>query len=283
MMTIVSNKKMSGALTKLLDRQDYLVTQANDLARSLGNLSTFEHKVLDYCFSYVQKDDDVSKVYELTALEIIKHLGLNTSGENYGRVAQAFKGLNEGTAIYMRTSHSDGSHGLLMTSLFSHIELIDTGSIKFSFNQLVAPYVFQLRERFYSFRLSELSRVRSKYTLALMKLWNANAQGKWSDRDDPNSMPPDATVEGDLEDWEAWFLGSDEKGKPIRWPAGRFKQKAINVAVKELGHLYPNSVITITTHTKGHRVAGYTIEFRSLHTNLNLGDTLIVDGKPVQD
>jgi hypothetical protein len=277
-MAIVGNKKMSGALTTLLDRQDYLVTQANDLARSLGNLSTFEHKVLDYCFSYVQKGDDASKVYELTALEIIKYLGLNTSGENYGRVGQAFKGLNEGTAIYMRTSHPDGSHGLLMTSLFSHIELIDTGNIKFSFNQLVAPYVFQLKERFYSFRLSELSQVRSKYTLALMKLWNANARGKWSDRDDPNSLPPAATIEGKLEEWESWFLGSDEKGKPIKWPAGRFKQNAIDVAVKELGRLYPNSLITITTHTKSRRVVGYTIDFQSLQTNLNT-NTLVIDGK----
>jgi plasmid replication initiation protein len=277
-MAVVDNKKMSGALTKLLDRQDYLVTQANDLARSLGNLTTFEHKVLDYCFSYVQKDDDPSKVYHLSALEVIKHLGLNTSGDSYARVVAAFKGLNESTAIYMQTSKPDGRKGILMTSLFSHIEVIEDGEIEFGFNQLVAPYVFQLKERFYSFRLSELSQVRSKYTLALMKLWNANALGKWSDRDDPNSLPPAATIEGSLEDWESWFLGSDEKGNPIRWPAGRFKKDCLNVAVKELARLYPNSVITVTAHTKGRRVIGYTIEFRSLRTSLNM-NTLVIDGK----
>ncbi|WP_203634088.1 replication initiation protein [Lacticaseibacillus suibinensis] len=277
-MAVVGNKKMNGALDKLLDRQDYLVTQANDLARSLGNLSTFEHKVLDYCFSYVKKDDDASKVYHLSALEVINHLGLNKSGDSYARVVAAFKGLNESTAIYMQSTEPDGRKGILMTSLFSHIKVIEDGEIEFGFNQLVAPYVFQLKERFYSFRLSELSQVRSKYTLALMKLWNANARGKWSDRDDPNSLPPAATIEGDLEDWEAWFLGSDEKGKPIRWPAGRFKQKAIDVAVKELARLYPNSVIDITTHTKSRHVVGYTIEFRSMHTILNM-NTLVVDGR----
>ena len=154
-MAITINKKMNYALDNLLDRQDYLVTQANDLARSLGNLTTFQHKVLDYCFSFVTKDDEQDKIYHLTALEIIKHLGLNTSGQNYERVVQAFRGLNEGTAVYMRTMHSDGSRGILMTSLFDYIEVIDTGDIKFSFSRKVAPFVFQLKEKYYSFRLSE--------------------------------------------------------------------------------------------------------------------------------
>ncbi|WP_143447360.1 RepB family plasmid replication initiator protein, partial [Limosilactobacillus reuteri] len=39
-------------------------------------------------------------------------------------------------------------------------------------------YVFQLKKNFYSFKLGELARVRSKYTLTLMKLWNANSMGK---------------------------------------------------------------------------------------------------------
>ena len=65
-MALTSNKKVNVALAGLLDRQDYLVTQANDLARSLGNLSTFQHKVLDYCFSYVTANDNANTVYHLT-------------------------------------------------------------------------------------------------------------------------------------------------------------------------------------------------------------------------
>ena len=41
----------------LLARQDYLVTQSNDLAKAFGNLTLLEHRLLDYCFSFVQKDD----------------------------------------------------------------------------------------------------------------------------------------------------------------------------------------------------------------------------------
>ncbi|MGA3506791.1 replication initiation protein, partial [Lactiplantibacillus plantarum] len=39
------SKKADFALSKLLNRQDYLVVQGNDLAKAFGNLSAFEHKV----------------------------------------------------------------------------------------------------------------------------------------------------------------------------------------------------------------------------------------------
>ena len=56
-MAIVQNKKMDTAISNLLSRQNYLVTQANDLARSFGNLTTFEHKVLYYWFCFVNAED----------------------------------------------------------------------------------------------------------------------------------------------------------------------------------------------------------------------------------
>lgn len=47
-MAFIENQKMDKTINNLLSRQNYLVTQANDLAKSFGNLTTFEHKVLDY-------------------------------------------------------------------------------------------------------------------------------------------------------------------------------------------------------------------------------------------
>lgn len=51
-MISASNKKAKNAFEELLSRENYLVTQANDLAKAFGNLSSLEHKVLDYCFSH---------------------------------------------------------------------------------------------------------------------------------------------------------------------------------------------------------------------------------------
>ncbi|MCV3320542.1 replication initiation protein [Pediococcus pentosaceus] len=106
-------------LTKnLLKRQDYLVTQGNDLAKAFGNLRALEHKILDYCFSFVAKDSKLDDVFELRILDIVKHLGLNSSGRNYTRVAQGFKVLNESTPLYFLSE--DG--GIIMTNLFEYYD-----------------------------------------------------------------------------------------------------------------------------------------------------------------
>ena len=87
----LKNKKAELAIKDLLARQDYLVVQGNDLAKSFGGLKSFEQRVLDYCFSYVTKDSKLDDEYEVSALEIIKHFNLNTSGDSYTRIAKAFK------------------------------------------------------------------------------------------------------------------------------------------------------------------------------------------------
>lgn len=250
---------MDKAINSLLSRQNYLVTQANDLARSFGNLTAFEHKVLDYCFSFVKAEDTREQTYTVQMLDIIRHLGLNRSGKNYQRVGEAFRALNTKTAIYLRT-YKNGKNGIIMTSLFDYIEIVEDGKIEFQFSKKVAPYVFELKQNFYSFKLSELGNVRSKYALTLLKLWNANSMGKLED----------TTIRGSLEEWESWFLGSDDEGKPKVWSAGRFRQRVLGVSIKELGELYPNKMFYLTTEKRGRKVIGYTLDINTIKTTLNL-------------
>lgn len=237
------SKKADVAFSSLLSRQDYLVVQGNDLAKAFGNLSAFEHQVLDYCFSFVTQDSKAEDEYSVEAIDLIHHLGLNSSGHNYERIAKAFKALNEKTALYFHTE-SDGVPGILMTQLFSHIKFFKNGHVTFQFSQDAAPYVFDLRSNYYSFKLSELSRVKSKYSLIMLKLIEANQMG--------NQNP--ITIKGTLEDWQGWFLGADR-----RWPAGRFMQKAIDVAIDEL-YQKMGLVFTVTTLKHKRSVVGYVID-----------------------
>lgn len=267
-MAIISNdKKMDIVLDNLLNRQDYLVTQANELARSFGNLSTFEHKILDYCFSFVTKDDNATKSYSIEIREIVHYLGLCISGTNYTRVANALKKLNENTALYIKV-YEDGSEGILMTSLFSSIKVLKNGCIKFKFNTEIAPFIFQLKAHFYSFKLRELARVRSKYTLTLLKLWNAHSAG-WIDYKAQNSLPPYLHLNGNLDEWKSWFLGYD-KEKLKKWTAGRFKKDVLNVAIEEIAKLYPNINIHLTIIKNGRTVVGYTLDICPINTNLDV-------------
>ena len=258
-MAIVQNSKIDTAINSLLSRQNYLVTQANDLARSFGNLTAFEHKVLDYCFSYVKAEDTSESIYKVHMIDILRHLGLNKSGRNYQRVAEAFQALNTKTALYLRT-YKNGKEGIIMTSLFDYIEIVEDGQIEFQFSKKVAPYVFELKRNYYSFKLSELSYVRSKYALTLLKLWNANSNGKLKK----------ATIKGTLEEWESWFLGADDEGKPKRWSAGRFKQKVLNVSLGELRILYPKVLFDLIPVKTGRKVVGYHLDIVPVKTTVNL-------------
>jgi len=235
------NKKADIALNELISRQNYLVVQGNDLARAFGGLKAFEHRVLDYCFSCVTKEDEVRKEYEVDTSDILSHLGLNKSGRSYLAVANAFKALNEQTALYLPIER-DGKQGIRMTQLFSYIDLNVEGKAFFKFGEIAAPLVFQLKRDYYSFHLHELSNIKSKYTLILMKLWQSNR------------MNNESTVElkGTMEDWQTWFLGEE------KWPAGRFKQKVLDVATKELCEKQ-NCSITIETLKRKRTVEGYKI------------------------
>lgn len=239
----MKNKKAEFALSELLSRQDYLVVQGNDLAKAFGGLKSFEQRVLDYCFSYVTKDSKYDDIYEVATLDIIKHFNLNTSGENYRRVADAFKTLNENTALYLPIVRENGDRGIRMTQLFSLIDFYESGLVRFKFSEHSAPLVFDLKERYYSFRLGDLARINGKYALIMIKLWESNRRGK----------EKYTTISADLENWQSWFLGKDK-----RLSAGQFFQKVISRSIDELEEKVACEFF-VTTQKRGRKVVGYEI------------------------
>ena len=74
-------KKTGQVLQDLISRSDYLVVQGNDLAKAFGNLKAFEHKLLDYCFSYVTKDSVPNERFRVDSHSILKYFSLNASGD----------------------------------------------------------------------------------------------------------------------------------------------------------------------------------------------------------
>lgn len=237
----LENKKALLAVQNLLGRQDYLVVQGNDLAKAFGGLTSFEQRILDYCFSFVRKDDKSNKIYEVSTLELIKHFGLNTSGKNYERIAKAFKALNENTALYLPITREDGTQGIRMTQLFSMIDFYTDGAVKFRFSEDSAPLVFDLKEHFYSFRLNELARIKGKYGLILLKLWESFRRGEEAR----------TTIVGSMEDWQGWFLGKEE-----RTTASRFYTNILKRACEELEAKLSAQCI-VTALKKGRKIIGY--------------------------
>ena len=213
------NKKAQKAVSGLLSRQDYLVVQGNDLAKSFGGLKSFEQRVLDYCFSFVSENDTADKMYEVSVLEVIRHFGLSASGNSYQRVAKALKTLNENTALYLPKTLPSGERGILMTQLFDTLFFGEAGTVQFRFSPNAAPLVFDLKKNFYSFHLKELARIHGKYGLILLKLWESYRHGH----------EYTTTITGSTEDWQGWFLGKEK-----HVTAGRFYTNVLKRATEEL-------------------------------------------------
>ncbi|WP_243875355.1 replication initiation protein [Lactiplantibacillus plantarum] len=157
------NKKAQKAVSGLLSRQDYLVVQGNDLAKSFDGLKSFEQRVLDYCFSFVSENDIADKMYEVSVLEVIRHFGLSASGNSYQRAAKALKTLNENTALYLPKTLPSGERGILMTQLFDTLFFGEAGTVQFRFSPNAAPLVFDLKKNFYSFHLQQLLSAENRY------------------------------------------------------------------------------------------------------------------------
>lgn len=236
----MKQSKIETAFENLMSRQDYLIVQANDLAKAFGNLKAFEHKLLDYCFSYVTKESNVTDTFKVSAKEVLKHFGLNSSGKNYERIARGFKGLNENTALYFAIER-DGKKGIRMGQLFSMIEFLENGEVTFRFSEFSAPYVFALRKQYYSFKLAELSRIKSKYALILMKLWESRRY----------SGQRVTTIQGTIEEWQDWMLGEERRMTP-----GVFKRNAITVGAVELEEKIGVDIF-LNTIKNGRKVIGY--------------------------
>lgn len=231
------------AVENLLSRQD-LVVQGNDLARALGGLKAFDQKILDYCFSFVKKDDKPSAIYDVSAIEIIHHFGLTKTGKIYERIAKAFKTLNENTALYLPTVLDNGEHAIIMTQLFSKIVFGEAGTVQFKFSEDVAPLVFDLKKNFYSFHLRELTQIKGKYGLILLKLWEAKRIG--------NEVS--TTITGSMEEWQEWFLGKEK-----RVSASRFYSNVLKRACEEVEKKL-NAQCDLTSLRKGRKIVGYKLE-----------------------
>lgn len=236
--------KAENALRGLLSsRQDYLVVQANDLAKAFGNLKAFEHKLLDYCFSCVTKESNVTDTFVVSTKEVLHHFGLNASGKNYERVARGFKALNENTALYLPIVEN-GVKGILMTQLFRKIKFLANGEVEFIFSEDAAPYVFALRSQFFSFKLAELAQIKSKYAIILMKLWEANRF--------KNQRV--TTIQGELEEWQNWFLGTEK-----RWTPAVFARDCLKVGAEELEKKLGVDVY-LNVVKNGRKVIGYEMQ-----------------------
>ena len=258
-------KKKNELVVSEIMRGRYLVTQKNNLAKSFGKLNVFEHKLLDYCISFIRSKDDSNTRYETTTKHVLEYFQLELSGKNYIRTANAFRKLLEGTTLSIPRFERGKLMGVEFVNLFEKVYFGVNGVVEFTFSSDLKADLFALKKDFYAFRLEELSKIKSKYALILLKLWGAKRY----------KNQYETVLIGSVKEWQSWLLGDDRTLEPAV-----FKRDCLQKAVNELNK-QEDMKVTATVLKNGRKVTGYEVvvlSHRSAHGEL----TGVIEGEVVE-
>lgn len=259
-------KKKNELVVSEVMRGRYLVTQKNNLAKSFGKLNVFEHKLLDYCISFIRNKDDSTTRYETTTKHVLEYFQLELSGKNYIRTANAFRRLLEGTTLSIPRFERGKLMGVEFVNLFEKVYFGVNGVVEFTFSSDLKADLFALKKDFYAFRLEELSKIKSKYALILLKLWGAKRY----------KNQYETVLIGSVKEWQSWLLGDDRTLEPAI-----FKRDCLQKAVNELNK-QEDMKVTVTVLKNGRKVTGYEVvvlSHRSAHGEL----TGVIEGEVVEE
>lgn len=255
-------QRMQLVLHDIVDRNNYLIVKSNDLAGAFAALGLLEHKILNYALTDITPKTKKNDVHTVNMRDVCHNLNMRISGSNYELVGKAFHRLFKKTPLYVTGTKADGTEFVRMFHLFSFVEIQGNGLINFKFSDEAIPYIFDLKKRFYCFHLSDLSQVKSKHAMRLMELWAKFGKTSYSEEENEEkkySLPNYALIQGTVEEFQAWFLGYDDEEKPKTMLTKDFNKYILDVAIKEVGKMYPNFNFELEKVKAGRKIIGYRI------------------------
>jgi len=157
--------------------ENHLVTQKNELveAHHIDPLSVSEQKVVLTMISMIEPTDDDLKTYLLSVKDFAEMVGLK--GEStYSEIKKISK-----TLVSKVVEIPIGKKDWLVATWASSVRYRSSeGTVEFSFDSKLKPYLLQLKNQFTSYKLSNILNLKSTYSIRLyelMKKWQH--LGRW--------------------------------------------------------------------------------------------------------
>ena len=152
----------------LTELRNYKVVKANELIqRSRFNLQVQEQKIILYLISKIKPEDTELKEYTFEIKDFCKICGLDDeSGANYKYIKQTLKDLRD-KSIWITLK--DGSETTLAwidkVTIHPH-----SGKVNIKIDDMMKPYLLELKEHFTQYELLYTLAMRSQYSLRLYEL-----------------------------------------------------------------------------------------------------------------
>lgn len=227
----------------------YMVVKSNDLVlKSRYQYSVYQQKTIAYICSLIKPSENDKKEeyqldYEFEIAEYLQLLGVESSGKQYALVKETLQSLSN-KSMWIPIKDENGEGEVLVRWLSNVAVYKKSGKVKIKLDSYLAPYLFNLKERYLSYGLINILNFDSKYSIRLYELLKAQYNLKRSQYGHRRTDTP--TVEWIIELDELRHLlmldveTVDENGETIppkltRFPD--FRRKVLEIAQKEINEL----------------------------------------------
>lgn len=157
------------------ENQRYFVVKANDLIRKTRyNLTTQQQKIILFAISKIKPNDFPDTWYEINIEEICEACGIEIEGGYYYKaIKDDLKELT--TRLWVRMPDNREA----TVSWISDAEIIPlSGKVYIKFHPKMAPYLFELKEKYTMYHLEDVLVFKSRYSIRLYELLRSYTTNK---------------------------------------------------------------------------------------------------------
>lgn len=149
------------------DRSYFVAKRSELITRSRFSLSVQTQKTLLYLISRIKPDDPAGQQYKINIKDYCRVCGYSTdSGYYYQEIKSDIKALASVGAWIETAPGREELFRWLDTAIVDK----NDGTLTVTFHTSVAPYLFDLRERYTQYSLFNILAMRSKYSIRLYEL-----------------------------------------------------------------------------------------------------------------
>lgn len=152
---------------KIGNKREYKVVKANTLIQNTRyDLSLHEQKILLRLIQMIEPTDTEFKLYQFSILEFCQLCGINNSGKNYNDIHKAIESLaNKSYWVQLENEKE-----ILLRWIDTVIIDKKTHIMQIKLNDVMKPFLLQLKSYFTSYSLYYTIVMKSKYAIRLYEL-----------------------------------------------------------------------------------------------------------------
>lgn len=164
----------------IANREQYVVKSNELIQRTRYNLTTQQQKIVLFAISKIKPTDTVETEYEFSIDELCAACGMkiDSGGYYYVSIKSDIKRLTERQWCVL----PDGNETTI--SWIGDATIVPgSGTVRVSFHKRMAPYLFELREKYTQYKLVNVLAFKGKYTIRLYELLRSHITQKMIDAD----------------------------------------------------------------------------------------------------